>query len=97
MSDTLTAVDPILSFEISEIFDNYYNVIVHNDDVTTFETVITALMSVFNYDFTTSEKLAWKVHTENKAVVATLPKDEATDSVSKLHGYKIQASMQKIE
>jgi ATP-dependent Clp protease adaptor protein ClpS len=96
MGETLTEADPLLSFEISEIFDNYYNVIVHDDDVTTFETVIKALMTIFNYDAGTSEKLAWKVHTEGRAVVALLPKDEAENSVSKLHSYKIQASISKV-
>ena len=82
--------------EIESIFGDDWSVIVHNDDVTTFETVITALQRIFGHSHDAAEALAWRVHREGKAVVAVQPRDEATASVKKLHGYKIQASMEKL-
>jgi ATP-dependent Clp protease adapter protein ClpS len=82
--------------EIESIFDDGWSVIVHNDDVTTFETVITALRRIFGHSADDAEALAWRVHREGKAIVAVQTKDEATASVKKLHSYKIQASIEKV-
>jgi ATP-dependent Clp protease adaptor protein ClpS len=90
-TDTLTRND--LESELAAIFDDLWAVVVHDDDVTTFDTVIAALMDLFNHDLPEAERLAWVVHTSGKAVVAVLKKDAAEAGVKGLHGYRIQASM----
>lgn len=95
MTETIEETDTLLSFEISAIFDDHYDVIVYNDDVTTFETVIRALVTILHYTAAAAEKAAWTIHNEGKATVASLPKDEAEEVVKKLHGYKIQAAAVK--
>lgn len=86
-------VDPLLAIEIASIFAAHYDVIVHNDDVTTFETVIAALVSLFGHSRDRAEQLAWVVHRTGSAVVATLPKPEAEEGVTGLHARGITASM----
>ena len=95
MADTIEQTDVLLDFELAAMFDDYYDVVVYNDDVTTFDTVIQALVIILQYTVPAAKKAALTVHNEGKAVVASLPKDEAEDVVKKLHGYKIQAAAVK--
>ena len=88
-----TAVDPELIAAVSAVFANHYDVVVHNDDVTSFDTVITALVDIFNHTTNRAIELAWRVHRSGEAVVATLPYDEAEKSVLALRRYMITASM----
>ena len=76
---------------VNSIFEDLWNVRILNDDITTFEIVEKALTTLFGHTKESAEALAWTVHRTGKAVVATLPKDEAEEGVKALHGYKIQA------
>lgn len=87
-------VDAALAEDIFSAFDHLWAVVVHNDDVTTFETVVTALVQIFNHSGEAAEKLAWKVHHEGRAVVAVLEEESAEAGVRALHGYRIQASLE---
>jgi ATP-dependent Clp protease adaptor protein ClpS len=93
---TETYVDSALADEISSAFDHLWAVVVHNDDVTTFETVITALVRLFGHSRDAAENLAWKVHQEGRAVVAVLEEAAAEAGVRSLHGYRIQASREPV-
>jgi ATP-dependent Clp protease adaptor protein ClpS len=68
-------------------------VIVWNDDVTTFQTVIDAFIDIFGHTAERADQLAWKIHRTGKAVAAVRPKDEAEAAVKALHGRKISASL----
>lgn len=83
--------------EVDDLFqyEDLWAVIVWNDDVTTFETVIRAFMEIFHHSHERSEQLAWKIHRTGKAVVAIRPMPEASDAVHKLHARKIQATLDK--
>ena len=54
-----------------------WKVIFHNDDVTTFEFVIGALMRFFAYDYGRALDLTREVHFTGAAVVAVLPFEDA--------------------
>ena len=54
-----------------------YDVILHNDDVTTMEFVVDVLMDVFRKDKGTAETLMMKIHVEGSAVVGTYTIDIA--------------------
>ena len=75
--------------------EDLWAVIVWNDDVTTFETVIRALVEIFNHSTIRAEKLAWKIHRTGRAVAAIRPKNEAQQAVNDLHRRKIQASLER--
>jgi ATP-dependent Clp protease adaptor protein ClpS len=68
-------------------------VIVWNDDVTTFQTVIEALVEIFGHTVERADQLAWKIHRTGKAVAAVRPKDEAEAAVRALHSRLISASL----
>lgn len=85
--------EELLWDELAAVYDDLWVVLVWNDDVTTFATVITALMRLFGHTREAAEALAWQVHRSGRAGVAVLPRDEAEAGVKGLHGYMIQATM----
>ena len=74
-------------------FEDLWAVIVWNDDVTTFQTVIRAFVEIFGHTVERADELAWKIHRTGKAVAAVRPKDEAQAAVQALHRRKIQATL----
>jgi ATP-dependent Clp protease adaptor protein ClpS len=74
-------------------FEDLWAVVVWNDDVTTFQTVIQAFVEIFGHTVERADQLAWKIHKTGKAVAAVRPKDEAEAAVHALHGRKIQATL----
>ena len=75
--------------------EDLWAVIVWNDDVTTFQTVITAFVDIFGHTPTRAEELAWRIHRTGKAVVAIRPKAEAEGAVRQLHRRLIQATLDR--
>jgi ATP-dependent Clp protease adaptor protein ClpS len=73
--------------------EDLWAVIVWNDDVTTFQTVIQAFVEIFGHTVERADQLAWKIHNTGKAVAAVRPKDEAEAAVHALHRRKISATM----
>ena len=66
-------------------FEDLWAVIVWNDDVTTFQTVIEAFVEIFGHTVERADQLAWRIHRTGKAVAAVRPKDEAEAAVHALH------------
>src|SRR5580700_6774802 len=85
----------IVDQDISAFFEleDLWAVIVWNDDVTTFQTVIEAFVEIFGHTVERADQLAWTIHRTGKAVAAVRPKDEAEAAVHALHQRKIQATM----
>ncbi len=75
--------------------EDLWAVIVWNDDVTTFQTVIQALVEIFQHSLERADQLAWTIHRNGKAVAAVRPKDEAEAAVKDLHRRKITASLDR--
>ncbi len=73
--------------------EDLWAVIVWNDDITTFQTVIQAFVEIFNHSPERADQLAWKIHRSGKAVAAVRPKDEAEAAVHELHERKISATL----
>lgn len=83
-ADTIAAIDAV--------FEKMYEVVVHDDDVTTFDTVITALVTIFGKTPEAALELAQKVDSEGEAVAAILSEKEAEDGVAQLRKRRIRAS-----
>ncbi|MBE7551748.1 MAG: ATP-dependent Clp protease adaptor ClpS [Anaerolineales bacterium] len=66
-----------------EELERPYRVIIHNDDVTTFEFVIVVLVTIFERTFPHAEDIAFEAHTQVNAYVCTLPLEEAKGRVFK--------------
>jgi ATP-dependent Clp protease adaptor protein ClpS len=92
-------LDPsiIEDVDLTTFFDteDLWAVIVWNDDVTTFQTVIQAFVEIFNHSVERADRLAWKIHQTGKAVAAIRPKDEAEAAVRDLHRRKISATLDR--
>lgn len=58
-----------------------FNVIMHNDDVTSMQFVVRVLMDIFHKDQPTAEMLMLKVHKTGSAVIGTYTYDKATTRV----------------
>jgi len=96
MPTTLTP-DVINDVDVGSFFaaEDLWAVIVWNDDVTTFQTVIQAFVEIFHHSVERADQLAWKIHRTGKAVAAIRPKDEAERAVRDLHRRKISASIDR--
>lgn len=77
-------------------FDDLWSVVVINDDVTTFATVITALVEIFHHTPSAAETLAWVVHRQGRAEVAVGDEAFARDGVAALHARRIQATAEPL-
>jgi ATP-dependent Clp protease adapter protein ClpS len=76
-------------------FEDLWAVVVWNDDVTTFQTVIQAFVEILGHTVERADQLAWRIHRTGKAVAAVRPKDEAEAAVHALHLRKIQATLSR--
>jgi ATP-dependent Clp protease adaptor protein ClpS len=73
--------------------EDLWAIIVWNDDVTTFQTVIQAFVEIFHHSVERADQLAWTIHRTGRAVAAVRPKEEAEAAVRDLHRRKISASL----
>jgi ATP-dependent Clp protease adaptor protein ClpS len=85
VTETETDTDIDLEFVVmdEEELERPYRVIIHNDDVTTFEFVINILVVVFKLSFFRATRIAFKTHHTGNAYVCTLPLAEAKRRVYK--------------
>jgi ATP-dependent Clp protease adaptor protein ClpS len=92
---TTIELDVVVDEDIDTFFDleDLWAVVVWNDDVTTFQTVVQAFVEILGHTVERADQLAWTIHRTGKAVAAVRPKDEAEAAVHALHGRKIQATL----
>lgn len=64
-----------------------YNVILLNDDYTTFDFVVKVLVSFFNKSFIEAEKIAMEIHQNKKGICGTFPKNVAEMKSKKTNQY----------
>lgn len=60
-------------------------VLIHNDNITTFEFVIDILQRIFRLSKEIAEHIAWETHTKDVAPVVSRPKAEAQRLVDQAH------------
>ena len=84
-TETETNTDVDLEFVVmdEEELERPYRVIIHNDNVTTFEFVIGILVTVFYLSFMRATRIALEAHTQGNAYVGTFPLEEAKRRVFK--------------
>jgi len=81
--DTSTDIDIEFVVMDEEELERPYRVIIHNDDVTTFEFVIAVLVNIFDLPVNRAIDITYEAHTRGNAYVATLPLEEAKSRVFK--------------
>lgn len=81
--ETDTGIDLEFVVMDEEELERPYRVIIHNDDVTTFEFVINILVTVFHLSFAKATHIAFETHYTGASYVCTLPLQEAKNKVFK--------------
>lgn len=83
--DTDTATDIDIEFVVMDEaeLERPYRVIIHNDNVTTFDFVIAILVTIFGLSFRRASDIAYEAHSIGNAYVTTLPLEEAKSRVFK--------------
>jgi ATP-dependent Clp protease adaptor protein ClpS len=74
-----------------------WNVVVHDDPVTTMIYVVKVFMEVFRYDETKANRLMMEVHSTGRSVVWTGDREQAELFVHKLHGKHLLAHLEQSE
>jgi ATP-dependent Clp protease adaptor protein ClpS len=75
--------------------DRPWDVIVWDDPVNLMSYVVFVLRRVFGFSEPVAHKLMLEVHNLGKALVASEPRERAEMFVSQLHGYGLQATMER--
>ena len=92
--DLLTDIDE----EVTE--PPLYKVLLHNDDFTTKEFVVTVLVSVFNKSLDAATKLMWSVHHNGVGVAGVYPFEVAETKIgivratAEENGFPLKMSME---
>lgn len=82
-TDTDTDIDLEFVVVSDEELERPYRVIIHNDNVTTFEFVIHILVTIFAVTFARATRIAYEAHNAGNSYVCTLPLNEAKSKVFK--------------
>jgi ATP-dependent Clp protease adaptor protein ClpS len=82
-TETETGIDLEFVVMDEEELERPYRVIIHNDNVTTFEFVINILVTIFQLSVFKATRVALEAHHRGNAYVCTLPLEEAKSRVFK--------------
>jgi ATP-dependent Clp protease adaptor protein ClpS len=77
--------------------DRSWNVIVWNDPINLMSYVTFVLQRLFGYSLEVATRLMLEVHNEGRSIVATMERERAEHAVSRLHGFGLQATLEKPE
>ena len=76
-------------------WSHHWLVVVWDDPVNLMTYVTLVLRRVFGYSRERAEELMLRVHNEGRAVVAEEPREQAELHVAQLHGYGLQATLER--
>jgi ATP-dependent Clp protease adaptor protein ClpS len=88
-------VDPFATVDESTHDVPPWLVVVWDDPVNLMTYVTMVLRRVFGYSRAHAERLMLQVHNEGRAVVAAEPREQAELHVAQLHGYGLQATIER--
>lgn len=100
MVDTYEQTNTVTEYEYKMCEPSLYKVIYVNDDVTTFEFVVSSLISIFNHTNEAAIELTKKVNDEGSAVVSVLPHELAEQKgveatmLARNNGYPLQVRLE---
>jgi len=72
-----------------------WNVVVHDDPVTTMLYVVRSFMEIFSYSREHAHQLMMEVHTSGRSIVWTGDREQAELFVHKLHGKHLLAHLEQ--
>lgn len=80
-----------------------WNVIFHNDNITTMDFVVSVLVELFNHTEETAEEITLKIHTEGKCVVGKyiyeIAQQKASDTleIAGMYNFPLNVTIEKSE
>jgi ATP-dependent Clp protease adaptor protein ClpS len=75
--------------------DRLWNVIVWNDPINLMSYVTFVFQKLFGYSVEVATRLMLQVHHEGRSIVATVEREKAEYYAARLHGYGLQATIEK--
>ena len=78
-----------------EAADVPWNVVVHNDPITTMNYVTMVFQKVFGYPRDRSEKHMWEVHRQGRSILWSGVRERAELYVEQLHGYQLLSTLER--
>ncbi len=75
--------------------DRLWNVIVWNDPINLMSYVTFVFQKLFGYSLAVATKHMLEVHGQGRSIVATVEREKAEYFVGRLHGFGLQATMEK--
>jgi len=76
--------------ELPTIDESQYLIVMHNDDITTFDFVIKVLNEVFDYNVREAALMAMYIDEHGQSVITMLPKEEAVEKLNVVENYNIR-------
>ena len=90
-----TVEKPGVSTETETQVDRLWNVIVWNDPINLMTYVTFVFQKLFGYSVEVATRLMLEVHHEGRSIVATVEREKAEYYAGRLHGYGLQATIEK--
>ena len=81
----LPEIEKVEANKLEEELESLFRVIIHNDDITPYDFVISVLLRFFQLTSADAERVTWTAHTNGIALVAVLPKKDAEYKVGRAH------------
>ncbi len=94
-TSTKTLERPETVEETDTSADRLWNVIVWNDPINLMSYVTFVFQKLFGYSLQVATKHMLEVHHQGRSIVATVEREKAEYFVGRLHGFGLQATMEK--
>ncbi len=101
MTSSDTDIKERVSSESKDDIPPMYKVILHNDDYTSMEFVVTILMNVFGKSLEKAMKMMLNIHNRGKEICGLYPRQIAETKVETVHnmaanrGFPLKSTMEK--
>ena len=92
-----TRTDEQTETDVRTALQRPWNVVVHDDPITTMIYVVKVFQEIFGYSHGKSHRLMMEVHTTGRSVVWTGDREQAELYVHKLHGKHLLAHLEQSE
>ncbi len=76
--------------------EDFYQVVLHNDDKNTMEHVVRCLRAVFGHPAALAERIMLEAHNKGKAVAEVEPESPARLHMEQLRSYSLSATIERI-
>ena len=86
---------PVTATEEKTSLDRPWNVVVWNDPITLMSYVVYVFQKLFGYNSGKATRLMLEVHHQGRSIVTTADRERAEHYVSLLHGFGLQATLER--